>query len=91
MAKKPKEPKPEIDREREIERIARMNPAELCEADLATLVKIKRARTALAEIEVEMDELKERRKMRKEALEEALNDADTHTQCRQLALNLVPA
>jgi hypothetical protein len=73
--------------EREIERLGRLTPEALTHEDLRILKRIRDCRASLQECENELSELKETKKARKEALEEALRGADRHYDCRQLALN----
>ena len=94
MAKRNGEPakaKPAFNQEAEVERLARLSPDALADADLEILTTIRKARKSLRAIDVELAECKDRRKARLKALEEALVDADRHIDARQLALNLLPA
>lgn len=74
--------------EREIERLSRLSPEALAADDLMRLEAIRNYRASLVEGENELAEVKERVKLRKKALEQAVKDAVRHVDNRRMAQQL---
>lgn len=81
--------KPKSALELEIERIQALSPAALSHEDVSYLKKIRDLRASLTEGENELDEVRERVKLRKKALEAAVAAAHYYYDNRQMALNLL--
>ena len=71
----------------EVERLANLSPDELTAEDVSYLRRIRDTRASLLECEKELEEVKERRKLRKETFEEAVLQAAMYFDKRQLAFN----
>ena len=74
-------------KEAEIERLASLGIQELSVEDLRVLRRMRDCRSSLLDAEREKEELKERLKLRKAALDDAIQKACDHFENRQLALN----
>ena len=74
----------------EVARIAKLSPDELTAEDARYLRRIRDTRASLLEVERELEEVKERRKLRKETFEEAVLQAAIYFDKRQLAFNFAP-
>lgn len=71
----------------EIERIAKLLPEELTAEDLRHLKRIRDTRASLLEVERELDEVKERRKLRQETHDQAILEASIYFDRRQMAFS----
>ena len=78
------------EKEAEIERLASLGLQDLSEEDLRVLGRMRDCRASLQSAENEKEELKERLKLRRAALDEAIRKACDHFENRQLALNFQP-
>ena len=72
---------------KEIDRLMALSPEALNAEDLRYLKRLRDCRASLLEVEEQMEELREIKKARREAMEEALQWAAMHFDNRQLALN----
>lgn len=83
----PKPEKKKTPQEIEIERLSALAPEDLNAEDLRILRRIRDTRASLLEAEKELEEVKERKKLRAETLDEAIREAAMYFENRQLALN----
>lgn len=79
--------RPKSETEKEIERLVGLSPDKLTREDLKKMLEVQRCYDSLLEIEEELESVKERKKLRKAALEDAVRKLRDHTQNRQLALS----
>ena len=71
----------------EIERLASLGLQDISDEDMRVLGRMRDCRASLQAAENEKEELKERLKLRKTALDEAIRVACDHFENRQLAMN----
>ena len=75
------------EKEVEIERLASLGLQDISDEDMRVLGRMRDCRASLQAAENEKEELKERLKLRKTALDEAIRVACDHFENRQLAMN----